>query len=90
MNYDPNNHALFIYITSDQLGKPIDTVIYPQIEFGTVATEYEPYKPAQMLIIPNFRRSGIPVSSGRAIITDERSAGGWTRLTLEGREGEVD
>ena len=45
MTYDPSNYALFIYITSDQLGKPIDTVIYPQIEFGTVATEYEPYRP---------------------------------------------
>lgn len=58
MNYDPNNHALFIYITSDQLGKPIDTVIYPQIEFGTVDTEYEPYKPAQTLIIPT--PNGLP------------------------------
>lgn len=58
MAYDPSNHALFIYITSDQLGKPIDTVIYPQIEFGTVATEYEPYKPAQTLIIPT--PNGLP------------------------------
>ena len=58
MSYDPNNHALFIYITSDQLGKPIDTVIYPQIEFGTVDTEYEPYKPAQTLIIPT--PNGLP------------------------------
>lgn len=58
MTYDPSNHALFIYITSDQLGKPIDTVIYPQIEFGTVATEYEPYKPAQTLIIPT--PNGLP------------------------------
>lgn len=65
MNYDPNNHALFIYITSDQLGKPIDTVIYPQIELGTVATEYEPYKPAQKLIIPTSGGlPGIRVSSG--------------------------
>lgn len=58
MTYDPSNHALFIYITSDQLGKPIDTVIYPQIEFGTVATEYEPYRPAQTLIIPT--PNGLP------------------------------
>lgn len=72
MNYDPNNHALFIYITSDQLGKPIDTVIYPQIEFGTVDTEYEPYKPAQMLIIPTSGGlPGIPVSSG-GNYTDEK------------------
>ena len=72
MNYDPNNHALFIYITSDQLGKPIDTVIYPQIEFGTVDTEYEPYKPAQMLIISTSGGlPGIPVSSG-GNYTDEK------------------
>ena len=65
MAYDSRNHALFINITSDQLGKPINTVIYPQIEFGTVATEYEPYKPAQTLIIPTpGGLPGIPVSSG--------------------------
>lgn len=65
MAYDPSNHALFIYITSDQLGKLIDTVIYPQIELGTVATEYEPYKPAQKLIIPTSGGlPGIRVSSG--------------------------
>ena len=65
MTYDPSNYALFIYITSDQLGKPIDTVIYPQIELGTVATEYEPYKPAQKLIIPTSGGlPGIRVSSG--------------------------
>jgi hypothetical protein len=72
MAYDPSNHALFIYITSDQLGKLIDTVIYPQIEFGTVATEYEPYKPAQTLIIPTPNGlPGIPVSSG-GNYTDEK------------------
>lgn len=65
MAYDPSNHALFIYITSDQLGKPIDKVIYPQIELGTVATSYEPYKPAQTLIIPTPNGlPGIRVSSG--------------------------
>ena len=72
MAYDSSNHALFIYITSDQLGKPINTVIYPQIEFGTVATEYEPYKPAQTLIIPTLGGlPGIPVSSG-GNYTDEK------------------
>lgn len=72
MTYDPSNYALFIYITSDQLGKPIDTVIYPQIELGTVATEYEPYKPAQTLIVPTPNGlPGIPVSSG-GNYTDEK------------------
>lgn len=65
ITYDPSNYALFIYITSDHVGKPIDTVIYPQIELGTVATEYEPYKPAQKLITPTPNGlPGIPVSSG--------------------------
>ncbi len=64
MTYDMRNSKLFIYIELGHVGKPIDTVIYPQIELGTVATEYEPYKPAQKLIIstPNGL-PGIPVSS---------------------------
>lgn len=63
--FDFNNNSLFVYFKASQLGKPIDTVIYPQIELGTVATEYEPYKPAQKLIIPTpGGLPGIPVSSG--------------------------
>lgn len=70
--YDRRNNKLFIYIELDHVGKPIDTVVYPQIELGTVATEYEPYKPAQKLIIstPNGL-PGIPVSSG-GNYTDEK------------------
>ena len=65
MTYDSNNYALFIYIRPDQVGKPINTVIYPQIELGTVATSYEPYKPVQTLIIPTpDGLPGIPVTSG--------------------------
>lgn len=87
MNYDPNNHALFIYITSDQLGKPIDTVIYPQIEFGTVDTEYEPYKPAQKLIIPTSGGlPGIPVSSG-GNYTDEKGQQ-WVADEIDLAKGE--
>lgn len=87
MNYDPKNHALFIYITSDQLGKPIDTVIYPQIEFGTVDTEYEPYKPAQMLIIPTSGGlPGIPVSSG-GNYTDEKGQE-WVADEIDLAKGE--
>lgn len=63
--YDMRNSKLFIYIELDHVGKPIDTVIYPQIELGTVATSYEPYKPAQKLVIPTpGGLPGIPVSSG--------------------------
>lgn len=70
--YDRRNNKLFIYIELDHVGKPINTVVYPQIELGTVATEYEPYKPAQKLIIqtPNGL-PGIPVSSG-GNYTDEK------------------
>lgn len=80
MTYDPSNYALFIYITSDQLGKPIDTVIYPQIELGTVATEYEPYKPAQKLIIstpnglpgvPTIDNGNYTDASGQQWLCDE-------------------
>lgn len=80
MTYDPSNYALFIYITSDQLGKPIDTVIYPQIELGTVTTEYEPYKPAQKLIIstpnglpgvPTIDNGNYTDASGQQWLCDE-------------------
>ena len=80
MTYDPSNYALFIYITSDQLGKPIDTVIYPQIELGTVATEYELYKPAQKLIIstpnglpgvPTIDNGNYTDASGQQWLCDE-------------------
>ena len=88
MTYDPSNYALFIYITSDQLGKPIDTVIYPQIELGTVATEYEPYKPAQMLIIPTSGGlPGIPVSSG-GNYTDEKGQQ-WVADEIDLANGEM-
>ena len=44
-----------------------DTATYTdaQLEYGTAVTEYEPYKPAQTLIIPTpGGLPGIPVSSG--------------------------
>lgn len=86
ITYDPSNYALFIYITSDHVGKPIDTVIYPQIEFGTVATEYEPYKPAQKLIIPTPNGlPGIPVSSG-GNYTDEKGLQ-WVADEIDFKKG---
>lgn len=70
--FDCNNSSLFIYFKESQVGKPLDTVIYPQIELGTVATSYEPYKPVQTLIIPTpDGLPGIPVSSG-GNYTDEK------------------
>ena len=38
--YDSNNSTTYLYIPT---GNTINTVVYPQIELGTTATEYEPY-----------------------------------------------
>ena len=70
--FDSNNNALFIYYRDSQVGEPLNIVIYPQIELGTVATEYEQYKPVQTLHIPTPNGlPGIPVSSG-GNYTDEK------------------
>lgn len=63
--FDPNNKKLFFFFDTKQVGNPIDTVIYPQLELGTVATPYEPYHEPQFASIatPNGL-PGIPVSSG--------------------------
>lgn len=63
--FDPKNNALFIYYNPSQVDKPLDTVFYPQIELGTVATPYEPYHEPQFASIatPNGL-PGIPVASG--------------------------
>lgn len=52
------------------VGQSINTIYYPQIEHGTVATSYDPYREPQSLIFqtPNGL-PGIPVSSG-GIYTD--------------------
>ena len=46
--YDPNNNKTFFY-PQKYIGKAIDMVVYPQVECGTVATDYEPYKEPQTL-----------------------------------------
>ena len=63
--FDSNNKKLFFFFDTKQVGNPIDTVIYPQIELGTVATPYERYHEPQFASIatPNGL-PGIPVSSG--------------------------
>ena len=46
-------------------GNTADTTFYPQLEIGTVATTYEPCKPAQALIVSTpHGLPGIPVTSG--------------------------
>lgn len=63
--FDSNNKKLFFFFDTKQVGNPIDTVIYPQIELGTVATPYEPYREPQSMSIsvPNGL-PGIQVASG--------------------------
>lgn len=44
--YDNNNNLTFFFLLK-YIGKAIDMVVYPQVEHGTVATKYEPYKEPQ-------------------------------------------
>lgn len=48
--YDPNNDKTFFYLQG-YVGKAIDAVVYPQVELGTVATAYEPYRESQTLTL---------------------------------------
>ncbi len=48
--YDPNNDKTFFYLQG-YVGKAIDMVVYPQVECGTVATSYEPYRQPQTLTL---------------------------------------
>lgn len=63
--FDSSNKKLFFFFDTKQVGNPIDTVIYPQIELGTVATPYEPYHEPKFASIatPNGL-PGIQVASG--------------------------
>ena len=62
--FDSNNNVTFIY-WANQVDTPVDMTIYPQVEYGTVATAYEPYKTPQTLTLSTpGGLPGIPVSSG--------------------------
>ena len=62
--FDSNNNATFIY-WDNQIDTPVDMTIYPQVEYGTVATAYEPYKTPQTLTLSTpGGLPGIPVTSG--------------------------
>ena len=41
VRYNVSNHTVSINVAS---GKTVDKIVYPQIEYGTTATEYEPYQ----------------------------------------------
>ena len=62
--FDSNNNTTFIYWAS-QVDTPVDMTIYPQVEYGTVATAYEPHKTPQTLTLSTpGGLPGIPVTSG--------------------------
>ena len=48
--YDPNNNKTF-FLLNDYVGKAIDMVVYPQVECGTVSTDYEPYRQPQTITL---------------------------------------
>lgn len=48
--YDNNNDLTFFYLPK-YVGKAIDMVVYPQVECGTVATSYEPYRETQTITL---------------------------------------
>lgn len=53
-------------------GESVNKTVYPMLNIGSTALPYEPYKPAQTLIIPTPNGlPGIPVSSG-GNYTDEK------------------
>ncbi len=61
--FDSHNNATFIY-WANQVDTPVDMTIYPQVEYGTVATAYEPYKTPQTLTLSTpGGLPGIPVTS---------------------------
>lgn len=51
-------------------GETYDVLLYPQVEYGTQASEYEPYK-EQSIALP-ITLNAIPVSSGSNITIDEK------------------
>lgn len=53
-------------------GQSVNETVYPMLNIGSTALPYEPYKPAQTLIVPTPNGlPGIPVSSG-GNYTDEK------------------
>lgn len=54
-----NLTAITLYVKN---GESVDCVVYPQLEIGSVATEYEP--PTTQIVETYYTLPGIPVSSG--------------------------
>lgn len=61
--YEVGADLVYLYIRT---GSTVDTVVYPQIEYGTTPTEYEPYT-GQSLALPILNEvglAGVPIASG--------------------------
>ena len=68
-NEEFNVNGFYIAIPA---GQSVNKTIYPMLNIGSTALPYEPYKPAQTLIVPTPNGlPGIPVSSG-GNYTDEK------------------
>ena len=48
VRYNVSNHTVSINVAS---GETVDKIVYPQIEYGTTATEYEPYQGSETIHI---------------------------------------
>ena len=48
VRYNVSNHTVSINVAS---GESVDKIVYPQIEYGTTATEYEPYQGSETIHI---------------------------------------
>ena len=48
VKYNVSNHTVSINVAS---GETVDKIVYPQIEYGTTATEYEPYQGSETIHI---------------------------------------
>ena len=46
VRYNVSNHTVSINVAS---GETVDKIVYPQIEYGTTATEYEPYQGSETI-----------------------------------------
>ena len=68
-------------------GQSVNETVYPMLNIGSTALPYEPYKPAQKLIIPTSGGlPGIPVSSG-GNYTDEKGQQ-WVADEIDLAKGE--
>lgn len=84
-NEEFNVNGFYIAIPA---GQSVNKTIYPMLNIGSTALPYEPYKPAQTLIIPTPNGlPGIPVSSG-GNYTDEKGQQ-WVADEIDLANGEM-